>query len=153
MLKNKCFSHSTEDYSTSQTKGADAFKFNLNKLYSTICKIPNTDEVTLLLYMLLHRNSSVKQDIMRRSDIQLLASSPPGAPPPPSNHYKCFGISRVETFVHTGDTDIANPVSRAKQHIASYLHVSHHPPNFKRRWNVQQTDTWNRKCCNWRVFQ
>lgn len=59
-----------EDYTTMQAKGA--FRFNLNKLYNTICKIPNTDEVTLLLYMLLHRNSSVKQNIMRRSDIQLL---------------------------------------------------------------------------------
>lgn len=65
---------SIEDYSTSQTKEADTFKFNLNKLYNTICKIPNTDEVTLLLYMLLHRNSSVKHEIMRRPDIQLLAS-------------------------------------------------------------------------------
>ncbi|XP_011648197.1 dymeclin isoform X2 [Pogonomyrmex barbatus] len=62
-----------EDYGASQAK-ADIFKFNLNKLYSTICKIPNTDEVTLLLYMLLHRNSSVKQDIMRRPDIQLLVT-------------------------------------------------------------------------------
>ncbi|XP_014489428.1 PREDICTED: dymeclin [Dinoponera quadriceps] len=63
-----------EDYNMTQTKRADAFKFNLNKMYNTICKIPNTDEVTLLLYMLLHRNSSVKQDIMRRPDIQLLVT-------------------------------------------------------------------------------
>lgn len=62
-----------EDYATA--RATDTFKFNLNKLYSTICKIPNTDEITLLLYMLLHRNSSVKQDIMRRPDIQLLASN------------------------------------------------------------------------------
>ncbi|XP_033186946.1 dymeclin [Bombus vancouverensis nearcticus] len=59
-----------ESYSTMQAKGA--FRFNLNKLYNAICKIPNTDEVTLLLYMLLHRNASIKQDIMRRPDIQLL---------------------------------------------------------------------------------
>ncbi|XP_071870186.1 dymeclin [Bombus fervidus] len=59
-----------EGYSTMQTKGT--FRFNLNKLYNTICKIPNTDEVTLLLYMLLHRNASIKQDIMSRPDIQLL---------------------------------------------------------------------------------
>ncbi|XP_012234903.1 dymeclin [Linepithema humile] len=63
-----------EDYTTSQTKASETFKFNLSKLYNTICKIPNTDEVTLLLYMLLHRNSSVKQDIMRRPDIQLLVT-------------------------------------------------------------------------------
>ncbi|OXU25724.1 hypothetical protein TSAR_015033 [Trichomalopsis sarcophagae] len=49
-----------------------SFKFNVDKLYRTICKIPNTDEVTLLLYMLLHRNPSVKQHIMKRPDIQLL---------------------------------------------------------------------------------
>ncbi|KYQ52804.1 Dymeclin [Trachymyrmex zeteki] len=48
-----------EDHTISQGKAVDTFKFNLNKLYNTICKIPNTDEVTLLLYMLLHRNSSV----------------------------------------------------------------------------------------------
>lgn len=63
-----------DDQPTSQTKTAEIFKFNLNKLYNTICKIPNTDEITLLLYMLLHRNSNVKQDIMKRPDIQLLAS-------------------------------------------------------------------------------
>ena len=61
-----------EDYSTMQ--GKNVFAFNLNKLYSTICNIPNTDEVTLLLYMLLHRNSSVKQYIMKRPDIQLLVT-------------------------------------------------------------------------------
>lgn len=53
-------------------QGKNVFAFNLNKLYNTICNIPNTDEVTLLLYMLLHRNSSVKQYIMKRPDIQLL---------------------------------------------------------------------------------
>lgn len=49
-----------------------AFKFNVDKLYNTICKLPNTDEVTLLLYMLLHRNPNVKQFIMNRPDVQLL---------------------------------------------------------------------------------
>ncbi|XP_029677364.1 dymeclin isoform X4 [Formica exsecta] len=63
-----------EDQPTSQTKTIEIFKFNLNKLYNTICKIPNTDEITLLLYMLLHRNSNVKQDIMKRPDIQLLVT-------------------------------------------------------------------------------
>lgn len=53
-------------------EGHNAFRFNLNKLYNTICKIQNTDEVTLLLYMLLHRNQNVKHDIIRRSDIHLL---------------------------------------------------------------------------------
>lgn len=63
-----------EKHNASQSRASEIFKFNLSKLYNTICKIPNTDEVTLLFYMLLHRNSSVKQDIMRRPDIQLLVS-------------------------------------------------------------------------------
>lgn len=63
-----------QDYTPSQMEGHSIFKFNLNKLYNTICKIQNTDEVTLLLYMLLHRNQNVKHDIMRRSDIQLLVT-------------------------------------------------------------------------------
>nr|XP_050856638.1 dymeclin isoform X1 [Vespula vulgaris] len=68
------FTDMQEDYSPSQMEGHNAFRFNLNKLYSTICKIQNTDEVTLLLYMLLHRNQNVKHDIIRRSDIHLLVT-------------------------------------------------------------------------------
>lgn len=48
------------------------FKFNVDKLFKTICKIPNADEVTLLLYMLLHRNVNFKHHVMKRLDIQLL---------------------------------------------------------------------------------
>lgn len=50
------------------------FRFNLDKLYNTICHVPNTDEITLLLYMLLHGNNSVKEDIIKRNDIHLLVS-------------------------------------------------------------------------------
>ncbi|XP_014211106.1 dymeclin isoform X2 [Copidosoma floridanum] len=53
-------------------KAQCSFKFNVDKLYNTICKVPNSDEVTLLLYMLLHRNPNVKQHIMQRPDVQLL---------------------------------------------------------------------------------
>ncbi|XP_076235594.1 dymeclin [Calliopsis andreniformis] len=66
------FADTQNDYSIMYEE--NTFKFNFNKLYSTICKIPNTDEVTLLLYMLLHRNPNVKQYIMRRPDIQLLVT-------------------------------------------------------------------------------
>ncbi|XP_015589306.1 dymeclin [Cephus cinctus] len=54
------------------TKAITTFQFNLHKLYATICKIPSTDQVTLLLYMLLHRNPNVKKYIMKRPDINLL---------------------------------------------------------------------------------
>ncbi|KAL7303253.1 hypothetical protein TKK_0004452 [Trichogramma kaykai] len=65
------FTNVTENCQTS-CEGPCAFKFNVDKLYRTICKVPNTDEITLLLYMLLHRNSNVKQFIMKRLDLQSL---------------------------------------------------------------------------------
>ena len=60
--------------STAPTKSITPFQLNLDKLYNTVCKIPNTDEVILLLYMLLHQNPSVKDYIIKRSDIHLLVS-------------------------------------------------------------------------------
>ncbi|XP_033210069.1 dymeclin isoform X2 [Belonocnema kinseyi] len=66
------FSDVKADHSGAQSQMIPSFRFNFNKLYSTICRIKNTDEVTLLLYMLLHRNPSVKEYIMKCADIQLL---------------------------------------------------------------------------------
>ncbi|XP_012253717.2 dymeclin [Athalia rosae] len=66
------FINSQDDGVHIPPKPETSFKFNLDALYSTICKVPNTDETTLLLYMLLHRNPTVKAYIMQRADIQLL---------------------------------------------------------------------------------
>lgn len=68
------FTNVQDDHSTMPTKAVVPFHFNLDKLYNTICKVPNTDEITLLLYMLLHRNPCVKEHIIKRPDIQLLVS-------------------------------------------------------------------------------
>ncbi|CAG7726196.1 unnamed protein product [Allacma fusca] len=48
------------------------FKLNYGRLYDTICREITTDDTTLLLYMLIHRNSSFKSYIMARSDIEQL---------------------------------------------------------------------------------
>ncbi|XP_043275804.1 dymeclin isoform X2 [Venturia canescens] len=66
------FSHIQDANNPAPTKAIIPFRLNLDKLYNTICKIPNTDEVILLLYMLLHQNASVKEYIIKRSDIHLL---------------------------------------------------------------------------------
>lgn len=66
------FTDVPDDNSAAQSKVIPSFRFNFDKLYNTICKITNTDEVTLLLYMLLYRNPNIKQYIMKRDDIQLL---------------------------------------------------------------------------------
>lgn len=66
------FTNVDDDHSTLPTKAVTPFRYNLDKVYNTICRVPNTNEVTLLLYMLLHRNPCVKEQIIKRADIQLL---------------------------------------------------------------------------------
>jgi len=58
-----------------QPTEAPSFKLSYAKLFDTICEQIHSDETTLLLYMLVHRNSSFKSYIMARSDIEHLASS------------------------------------------------------------------------------
>ncbi|XP_063990178.1 dymeclin [Diachasmimorpha longicaudata] len=68
------FNNIQDDQTIMPTKAVIPFRFNFDKLYNTICKVSNSDEVTLLLYMLLHRNPSVKGHIIKRTDIQLLVT-------------------------------------------------------------------------------
>ncbi|XP_011309112.1 dymeclin [Fopius arisanus] len=68
------FNNIQDDETIMPTKAVIPFRFNFDKLYNTICKVSNSDEVTLLLYMLLHRNPSIKGHIIKRTDIQLLVT-------------------------------------------------------------------------------
>ncbi|KDR21174.1 Dymeclin [Zootermopsis nevadensis] len=54
------------------TRAAATFKLDLGRLYTTLCNVPSSDQTTLLLYLLVHRNRHVKTYIMSRSDIELL---------------------------------------------------------------------------------
>ncbi|XP_067003661.1 dymeclin isoform X2 [Anabrus simplex] len=54
------------------TKAASTFKLDLGAFYMTLCQTVSTDQTTLLLYLLIHRNSHVKTYILARSDIELL---------------------------------------------------------------------------------
>jgi hypothetical protein len=66
--------HSPADPCTeaTPTRAAATFKLDLSRLYATLCHIPSSDQTTLLLYLLVHRNRHVKTYIMARSDIELL---------------------------------------------------------------------------------
>ncbi|XP_012282641.1 dymeclin [Orussus abietinus] len=66
------FTNVQDDHVPTPVKAVIAFRFNLSKLYETIYRVQKSDEVTLLLYMLLHRNANVKRYIMKRPDIHLL---------------------------------------------------------------------------------
>lgn len=54
------------------TRAAATFKLDLSRLYTTLCHIPSSDQTTLLLYLLVHRNRHVKTYIMACSDIEML---------------------------------------------------------------------------------
>jgi len=56
------------------TSAAATFKLDLGRLYITLCHVASSDQTTLLLYLLVHRNRHVKTYIMARSDIELLVS-------------------------------------------------------------------------------
>lgn len=50
------------------------FKTDFNSLFVTICKKATFDAPTLLLYLLLHRNSTFKAYLLGRLDLQELVS-------------------------------------------------------------------------------
>ncbi|XP_030765686.1 dymeclin isoform X2 [Sitophilus oryzae] len=54
------------------TKDNTLFKIDFNSLYLTLCKKANGDAPTLLLYLLLHRNTSFKKYLLQRMDLQEL---------------------------------------------------------------------------------
>ncbi|EEC20238.1 conserved hypothetical protein, partial [Ixodes scapularis] len=49
-----------------------SFKLDYGKLYDTLCVTLNNDQTTLLLYLLMHRNSNFKTYVLSRSNIELL---------------------------------------------------------------------------------
>lgn len=54
------------------TNAASTFKLDTGALYSALCHVPNSDQTTLLLYMLLHRNQQFRTYVISRSDIEQL---------------------------------------------------------------------------------
>ncbi|KAK2149759.1 hypothetical protein LSH36_437g01034 [Paralvinella palmiformis] len=67
------FTNSQEDAEvTVPTKACATFKVDMSKLYETLCATLKDDEVTLLLYLLLHRNADMKSFILSRTNIDQL---------------------------------------------------------------------------------
>ncbi|KAK3927790.1 Dymeclin [Frankliniella fusca] len=65
--------HKDDDgVSSAPTNAASTFKLDTGALYSALCHVPNSDQTTLLLYMLLHRNQQFRTYVISRSDIEQL---------------------------------------------------------------------------------
>ncbi|XP_064471607.1 dymeclin-like isoform X2 [Ornithodoros turicata] len=58
--------------SGSSVEAVPSFKLDYSKLYDTLCTTLNNDETTLLLYLLLHRNTQFRTYVLSRSNIEAL---------------------------------------------------------------------------------
>ncbi|KAG0428262.1 hypothetical protein HPB47_024742, partial [Ixodes persulcatus] len=70
--KKALFSFVNSQDSGGSVEAIPSFKLDYGKLYDTLCVTLNNDQTTLLLYLLMHRNSNFKTYVLSRSNIELL---------------------------------------------------------------------------------
>lgn len=66
-----CFKN-TQDTSSIPSPQPHTFQINFNSLYTALCEQQRSDQVTLLLYTLLHQNSNMRTYILSRTDMENL---------------------------------------------------------------------------------
>ncbi|XP_053505017.1 dymeclin [Ictalurus furcatus] len=66
-----CFKN-TQDTSSIPSPQPHAFQINFNSLYTALCEQQRSDQVTLLLYTLLHQNPNMKNYMLSRTDMENL---------------------------------------------------------------------------------
>ncbi|RXN34197.1 dymeclin isoform X1 [Labeo rohita] len=66
-----CFKN-TQDSSSIPSPQPHTFQINFNSLYTALCEQQKSDQVTLLLYTLLHQNSNMRTYILSRTDMENL---------------------------------------------------------------------------------
>ncbi|XP_053264228.1 dymeclin isoform X2 [Podarcis raffonei] len=62
----------TQDSTALPSPNPHTFQINFNSLYTTLCEQQNSDQATLLLYILLHQNSNVRTYMLARTDMENL---------------------------------------------------------------------------------
>lgn len=62
----------TQDNSPFPSPHQHTFQINFSSLYTALCEQQKSDEVTLLLYTLLHQNTNVRTYVLARTDIENL---------------------------------------------------------------------------------
>ncbi|XP_061470396.1 dymeclin isoform X2 [Rhineura floridana] len=62
----------TQDSTALPSPNPHTFQINFNSLYTTLCERQNSDQATLLLYILLHQNSNVRTYMLARTDMENL---------------------------------------------------------------------------------
>nr|XP_034956524.1 dymeclin isoform X4 [Zootoca vivipara] len=62
----------TQDSTALPSPNPHTFQINFNSLYTTLCEQQNSDQATLLLYILLHQNNNVRTYMLARTDMENL---------------------------------------------------------------------------------
>lgn len=62
------------DTSSISSPQPHTFQINFNSLYTALCEQQRSDQVTLLLYTLLHQNPNMKNYMLSRTDMENLVS-------------------------------------------------------------------------------
>lgn len=60
--------------SSDSPRDGSTFKIDFGQLYGTLCRIVTVDQATLLLYLLLHRNTRFYRHVMAQQNLQQLVS-------------------------------------------------------------------------------
>ena len=66
----------TDEMSNSPTQIVATFKTDYSGLYDVLCSTLKEDQTTLLLYLLMHRNVTIKAFVMSRTNMDQLVSDP-----------------------------------------------------------------------------
>jgi hypothetical protein len=80
------------------------FSVDYRRLYEILCQTIHTDQSTLLLYMLLHRNQHFKTYVTSRTNIDQLVKTK-------FSHSFCNRSIRLRLFFLTGFTDFTRDLS------------------------------------------
>lgn len=98
------------------------FSVDYRRLYDVLCQTVHTDQSTLLLYMLLHRNQHFKAYVISRTNIDQLVRSSPRLDP--HLHSVCFLLGAARPTRH---------LRRDRAQLAPHLHVVDYSPHTLRR--------------------
>lgn len=91
---------SPPDTSSIPSPQPHTFQINFNSLYTALCEQQRSDQVTLLLYTLLHQNSNMKTYMLSRTDMENLVSARAGRVDPSpfvQLEFFLFHISGIKT--------------------------------------------------------
>lgn len=127
-----------------------SFQINFNSLYTALCEQQKSDQVTLLLYTLLHQNTNMRTYILSRTDMENLVRAPHTKNNKHMQHKNTYYSNKTvrlrclsRSLWCAGVTHSGDLVSRRGEKLSSRVHGPHHPPHSHRRRHLQPLYTWS----------